>query len=112
MNSVSAPPGKRQLWYLCLEALVEGQARYAHVTEIARGLSARGWITQIWSPPRRDRPRGALRRLLDMVNVQARILMQLGRPEVLYVRGHFASLPSVLWARVRSVPVVWESNGP
>jgi glycosyltransferase involved in cell wall biosynthesis len=105
------PASGRTLWYLCLELPVEGQASHTHVMGILRGLDARGWRTRLWSPrPRRGR-RGAARRLFDSVTLQVRLILQWKRPDVLYVRGHFLSLPTLLWARLRRVPVVWELNG-
>lgn len=103
-------PG-RLLWYLCLELPIEGQASHTHVMGILRGLDARGWRTRLWSPTPRSGYRGAARRLLDSMTLQARLMLQRKRPDVLYVRGHFASLPTLLYARLRRIPVVWELNG-
>jgi glycosyltransferase involved in cell wall biosynthesis len=101
----------RVLWYLCLELPAEGQAAHTHVMGTIKGLAARGWTTRLWSPrPRRGR-RGAVRRLMDSVFVQFGMIFQRKRPDVLYVRGHFASILALLWARLRHVPVVWELNG-
>ncbi|MGO9179868.1 MAG: glycosyltransferase family 4 protein [Candidatus Limnocylindrales bacterium] len=77
---------------------------------ILRGLSARGWRTRLWHPPERRGIRGPFRRLLDIIATQWRLMTRRERPQILYVRGHFASLPSVLWARLMRVPVVWEQN--
>jgi glycosyltransferase involved in cell wall biosynthesis len=101
----------RSLWYLCLELPVEGQASHTHVMGILRGLDARGWRTRLWSPQARKGRRGAVRRLFDSMTLQARLMLQRKRPDVLYVRGHFASLPTLLYARLRRIPVVWELNG-
>ena len=103
--------GGRTLWYLCLELPTEGQASHTHVMGILRGLASRGWSTRLWHPPARRGSRGAIRRLFDITTLQVRLIVQRARPDVLYVRGHFASLPTVVWARVRHVPVVWELNG-
>jgi glycosyltransferase involved in cell wall biosynthesis len=102
---------KRSLWYLCLELPTEGQASHTHVMGILRGLPPRGWMTRLWHPPARRGARGPIRRLFDITALQARLMFRRARPDVLYVRGHFASLPAVLWARLRRVPVVWEVNG-
>jgi glycosyltransferase involved in cell wall biosynthesis len=103
-------PG-RSLWYLCLELPIEGQASHTHVMGILRGLDARGWTTRLWSPKPRAGRRGAARRLFDSMTLQARLNFQRKRPDVLYVRGHFASLPTLICARLRRIPVVWELNG-
>jgi glycosyltransferase involved in cell wall biosynthesis len=99
------------LWYLCLELPAEGQAAHTHVFGTLRGLAARGWDTRLWSPRPRSGRRGAVRRLLDSAFLQFGMIFQRKRPDVLYVRGHFASILGVLWARIRHVPVVWEANG-
>ena len=105
------PASGRTLWYLCLELPTEGQASHTHVMGILRGLDARGWTTRLWSPRPRAGRRGAVRRLLDSMTLQARLIFRTSRPDVLYVRGHFASLPTLVWARLRRVPAVWEING-
>ncbi len=111
MKDAAEATDHRTLWYLCLELPAEGQASYTHVMGILRGLSSRGWRTRLWHPPERRGVRGPVRRLLDILATQCRFMMQRERPDILYVRGHFASLPAVLWARLMHVPVVWELNG-
>lgn len=101
-----------RLVYLCLQPMSEGQASYAHVTEILSGLSELGWKTDLHAtttPP----SAGLVRRLLDSVRLQRRPLgRSLRSTDVLYVRWHPTSIVSVLQARRRSVPVVLEVNGP
>ena len=109
--SVRRDRAGRQLWYLALELPTEGHAAHTHITGIVSGLSARGWRVTLWHPPSRKR-RGPARRLLDSVSTQARLIRRRDRPDVLYVRGHFASLPTVIWAKLRRVPLVIEVNGP
>ncbi|MGH2465038.1 MAG: hypothetical protein ACRDGI_06220, partial [Candidatus Limnocylindrales bacterium] len=115
-RTTSQPNGRalngRLLWYLSCELPTEGQASHTHIMGISRGLEALGWRTRLFHPAIRRGPRGAIRRLLDMTTMQLGLMATVHRPDVLYVRGHFASLPAVLWARVRRVPVVWELNGP
>lgn len=100
------------LWYVSCELPTEGQASHAHIMGIVRGLESLGWRTRLWHPAARRHPRGALRRIVDVTAMQLRLVTRRGRPDILYVRGHFLSLPAVLWARIRRVPVVWEINGP
>jgi glycosyltransferase involved in cell wall biosynthesis len=55
-----------------------------------------------------------LRRVVSTVSVQARYWVRIGfRPaDVVYIRTHFASLPTALLARARHASVVQELNGP
>jgi glycosyltransferase involved in cell wall biosynthesis len=108
----AARPAGRVLWYLSCELPTEGQASHTHITGITRGLEALGWRTRLFHPAIRRGRRGAVRRLLDMTTMQLGLMATIHRPDVLYVRGHFASLLAVLWAWIRRVPVVWELNGP
>lgn len=41
---------RRRMAYLCLQATREGQASYAHVHEIIKGLEHRGWEVQLFEP--------------------------------------------------------------
>ena len=102
----------RTIWYVSLELPREGDASYTHITAILRGLTARGWRSRLWIPAHRPGRRGAARRLRDAIVTQMRLFSQKARPDVLYVRGHYAALPSVIWAKLRRVPVVVEVNGP
>jgi glycosyltransferase involved in cell wall biosynthesis len=89
-----------------------GQASYTHMMGIVDGLRTLGWRTRLWHPAARTGRRGAARRIVDITTFQLRLVTSRRKPDVLYVRGHFLSLPSVIWARLRRVPVVWELNGP
>lgn len=109
---MTAADASRRLWYLSMEVPAEGDARFTHVSQIIAGLRRRGWQVQLWTPAPRSGQRTAVRRILDMLAVQARLLLTRRRPHALYVRGHFAALPAVLWFRARNVPVYWEVNGP
>ncbi len=111
MRGTAGASDNRSLWYLCLELPTEGTASHTHVMGILRGLSSRGWRTSLWHPPERRGVRGPVRRLFDGLATQGRLMLRRDRPEILYVRGHFASLPAVIWARLMHVPVAWELNG-
>lgn len=107
--------GKR-LAYLCLQATREGQASYAHVHEIIKGLRRRGWHVELFEPSYAGSKKVAppFRRLLEFLRVQT-LLWRRAREErvdALYIRWHFASYPTALWARWRGIPVVQEVNGP
>lgn len=99
--------------YLCLQDSREGQASFTHVHEIVNGLRKRGWAVELFEPKYPDtiRTPSPLLRLLEFVRVQCRLWLH-GEPELLYVRWHFASWPTALWARLRGVRVVQEVNGP
>ena len=107
-----ATTGPRTLWYVSCELPTPGQASNTHMMGIIHGLEALGWRTRLWHPAARRGPRGAARRIVDIATFQMRLVTRRQKPDVLYVRGHFLSLPSVVWARLRRVPVVWELNGP
>jgi glycosyltransferase involved in cell wall biosynthesis len=112
VDSRSTRRANPTLWYLSCESPTEGQASHAHIMGIVRGLESLGWRTRLWHPAARRGSRGALRRIVDITAVQLRLIARRDRPDILYVRDHFLSLPAVLWARIRRVPVVFEVNGP
>jgi glycosyltransferase involved in cell wall biosynthesis len=103
-----------RLYYLSLQATREGQASFAHVHEIVRGLVKRGWQVCLFEPDygRCGTLPGPAGRLLEFIRAQKHIWMQKPRPNVIYIRWHFASWPTALWARWRGLPVVQEVNGP
>jgi glycosyltransferase involved in cell wall biosynthesis len=90
----------------------EGQASYAHVTEILAGLTGLGWRTTLHATQTFPAA-GLWRRLRDSVRLQLRSLgTALKTTDVLYVRWHPVAVIAVMRARRRRVPVVLEVNGP
>lgn len=103
---------QRVVHYLCLQATRQGQASHAHVHEIIRGLRKRGWNVRLFEPSYANaiRDPSLLQRMIEFVRVQVRLWLS-GRPDILYVRSHFAAWPTAVWARLRNVPVIQEING-
>ncbi|NPA72564.1 MAG: glycosyltransferase family 4 protein [Gammaproteobacteria bacterium] len=102
---------KSKLHYLCLQKTNEGQASYAHVHEIIAGLKRHGWKIRLFEPVYKKNCPGALARLGQFLLTQARLWFS-QKPDVVYIRHHFASWPTALWARLKKIPVVQEVNGP
>lgn len=104
---------QRRIGYLSLEAPRPGQAAETHVTQIIRGLEARGWIVEPFLATRSGASAGRsyLARLFDYGLVQWRLIRALGRLEAVYVRSHFMALPAALAARLRKRPMIHEING-
>jgi len=105
---------KRKLAYLCLQATFEGQASYTHVHEIISELKKRGWEIHLYEPPyskKRGKPPGPLSRLFWFLLTQLRMWFDKDA-NVVYIRHHFAALPSAMWYYIRKIPVVQEVNGP
>jgi glycosyltransferase involved in cell wall biosynthesis len=94
--------------YLCLQPMRQGQASYAHVTEIVAGLRRLGWTVHLVTVPS-DPGDGLVRRLRSALAAQLRWRAQ--QLDVVYVRTHPAALPVVVWARLHGTPVVQELNG-
>lgn len=98
--------------YLCLQATTPGQASYAHVHEIIKGLRRRGAVVELFEPSYAGtKAPSALERIAEFARVQRRVLSELDRFDVLYVRGHPLAWPAATAARRRAIPVVHESNG-
>lgn len=99
--------------YLCLQATQEGQASYAHVREIVRGLARRGVQIAVFEPEYAGTTSpGAVGRALEFWRVQRRLMRESRTADAVYVRAHFAALPVVMWAARRKIPVIQEVNGP
>ena len=96
--------------YLSCEDVREGRASDTHVRAIADGLRERGWRVDLLAPRHRG-SRSALRRLLAIVALQIRLVGQLKRGDLLYLRSHPLALPAAYLAAARRIPVVQEING-
>lgn len=106
----------KRLIYLCLQATKQGQASYAHVHEIIKGLRKRGWEVQLFEPTysMSNTAPGPFVRLLAFIKVQFILLINLIKikPDAIYIRNHFATFPTALVAKLLRKPVVQEVNGP
>jgi len=100
--------------YLCLQATQEGQASFAHVHEIIKGLRKRGWNVELFEPSyaRKKTLPGPLGRLMEFLLVQIKMCKKINKQDVLYIRSHFAAFPMSLWAKLFRIPIVQEVNGP
>lgn len=103
----------RRLHYLCLQATRQGQASYAHVHEIIKGLTRFGWDVKLFEPRYGAAP-GRIptyRKILEFARVQLECYRSLAAARILYIRDHPAALPSILLARRAGLTVVLEVNG-
>jgi len=99
------------IYYLCLQITKEGQASYAHVHEIIAGLRKIGWKVDLYEPDYQTSSPSIFERAWQFLLTQLRLWFS-PKPSVLYIRHHFGSWPTALWARLKKVPVVQEVNGP
>lgn len=101
------------LAYLSLETPRQGQASYTHIHEIISALEGFGWTVTLFASERGGASSGGgkLRRILDYVRVQARLIAQLRHFDAIFVRSHPAALPVTLAARLAGIPVYQEING-
>lgn len=106
---------RRQLDYLCLQPTREGQASYAHVYEIVAGLRRRGWEVRLIEVPHpRHGGAAGIRRAIAAASTQIRYWARcrLRPARFVYIRGHFAALPTAVLAKAVGAIVVQEVNGP
>lgn len=98
--------------YLTLQATKEGQAAYAHVHEIIKGLEKRCIDVDLYEPTYAPGPPpGAFRRLIEFIWVQGSLLFQLTSYQAVYIRSHFAAWPLALICHILRIPVIQEVNG-
>lgn len=104
----------KKLKYLCLQATQEGQASYAHVLEIIKGLRKRDWNIELFEPSyaKKEKMSGSLIRILEFLMVQIRLCSKIKKRDIIYIRSHFAAFPISLFAKIRRIPVIQEVNGP
>jgi len=105
---------KKNLKYLCLQATQEGQASYAHVHEIIKGLQKRNWHVELFEPyyANKNTLPGALFRLIAFVIIQIKLCSKLNKKDTIYIRSHFATFPIAFIAKIKKIPVIREVNGP
>jgi len=103
----------KRIAYLSLQATREGQASYAHVHEIIKGLQKLGWMVDLYEPryASQEREPSLFQRVLEFIRVQLSLWMN-GSPDVIYARWHFANWPTAMLARMKGVPIIQEINGP
>ncbi len=91
-----------------------GSAVSAHVMGIVGGLRELGWNVEMFEPPAlapgRRRTRTA--HAFSFISVQLRLWSAGRRWDAIYIRHHPAALATVLWAKMRRIPVLQEMNGP
>lgn len=102
----------KKLDYLCLQATRQGQASYAHVNEIIKGLKARNWQVNLYEPVYTVQRPGIWQRISSFWSIQKRLRNNGTLPDILYIRSHFAAFPTAIWARNKKIPVIQEINGP
>lgn len=101
--------------YLSLQEYVQGTAGYTHVHEIVTGLRNLGTSIELIVPQYRRPTRSVIKRAFVMIILQLRLAVRmiLGRkPDVLYIRHHYAALPITIIVRLLGIPMVVEVNGP
>lgn len=99
--------------YLSLQATREGQASFAHVHEIIKGLQKRGWCVDLYQPSYAtsfENP-SFFQRVLGILSTQIKLWLS-SKPNIVYIRHHFAAWPTALFLKLRGVRVVQEVNGP
>ena len=81
---------RRRLVYLSLEAPREGQASFAHVHEIVKGLERRGWTIDLLKPVYSDRAElpVTMRRIVEHMKLDIQAVVRLGRTDILFMNRH------------------------
>ncbi len=105
---------KGKVLYLCLQVTREGQASHAHVHEIIKGLRNEGWNVELKEPRyvKKSVSPGSIGRLIEFIRLQFAIIPSIRRGNLLYIRGHVATILTVILAKILSKPYVYEVNGP
>lgn len=103
----------RRMAYLALDVPHEGQASDTHISEIINNLRHLGWSIDLFSPisELKSSVKGRVARALDYLGIQVRVIWNLGKFDVLYVRAHLLAWPATFAARRCGVAVVQEVNG-
>lgn len=99
--------------YLSLQAVEQGQDSWAAVEEIVEEWEQAGWQVDRWFVhyDRPDHRPGVPERIRHMLSLQRRLVRELERYDVLYVRGHPMAWPIVDAAHKRGIPVIHECHG-
>lgn len=105
---------KGRIVYLSMAANREGNAYYAHVNEIIKGLRRRDWQVELFSPnyQQGDSLPNSIGRMFKFLETQLNLWINSSDVDALYIRHHFATFPTVLWAKLKKIPVIQEINGP
>lgn len=103
-----------KICYLCLQVTQEGQASHAHVHEIIAGLRSYGCEVSLFEPRyvNTGTKPSVWKRILELSSTQRRVRRSGLAHDVIYIRSHFAALPTSIWAKIHCIPTVLEINGP
>jgi len=102
----------KKMLYLTLQSTEEGQAAHAHVHEICDNLSHLGVEVDLGEPKYKNTNISLISRIIQFALVQGGIASSVRKADLVYIRSHFAALPTSLWARACSKVLIHEVNGP
>lgn len=112
---------RRNITYVCMQTLEQGQAAHAHVFEIIKGLKKRGWkVDLIQSSPGHNTSTSSsktisklavVKKIIDSIMQQA-VYFPKNSPDIYYVRFHFLTIVILMRAKIMKIPIIFEINGP
>lgn len=113
IEPMNIPNQRPHISYLCLQISRPGQASYAHVHEIIKGLQSAGYQVSLIQPSRGEKIPGWLMRLVVFATAQIRLITHVikNKSAVVYVRAHPLAWFASAALRIMGVPVVQECNG-
>ncbi len=106
---------KFKIAYLCLESINVNNASYVHVTEVLEHLQKRNLEVKLFCSNYKKHNRkkkSLLGCLLRYLFLQIRLIVNIRKYSLLYVRSHYMAFASVLIAKLFFIPVIQEVNGP
>jgi glycosyltransferase involved in cell wall biosynthesis len=102
----------QSICYLSLEPERQGHASYTHVHEIINNLRLLDWNISLFSPRYADKPLPRAHQRMAQIFKTLVMAITVKKPNVYYMRWHFAAFPLSLWAKITSTPLAIEVNGP
>jgi glycosyltransferase involved in cell wall biosynthesis len=105
---------KYTIAYLSLECLYKNSATYVHISEIIQALQQQHLNIVLYSSPINKKikktPLGT--KIFNYLRIQANLIRNIKSYDLIYVRSHYAAFPVSLVAKLLSIPIIQEVNGP
>ena len=103
-----------KITYISCEAPKKGSATETHIFEIVRGLKDIGCDVDLFYPhyAHKKKAPALFIRLILCLFLQIKVFFKRQKGAIFYLRAHYLSFPTAVFAKIFGIPIFHEINGP